>query len=233
MNKCNINQWTLLMTCSIIMAGSACVAESLKANNSNNFISSNIILPQRQTDTLNINLELKGGKKLGADKKTVTYVSEQLVRGKTIFTGKGLKHDDKEMRPTLKGEASLSFAADKNGNATAVLSLPLRNHPFGFFYLRVSMADETGKTMLADKTPYIVTPEIPEPPAGSIAGFDVFGNSWDTGAIGSPGSKPTQERMEVLRENGFTWAHMRAIWGQYPDMEKRLGQPGSLGGRPL
>lgn len=212
----------MIMASSIITASSACLAESFKASNRNNYINANIILPQCQADTLHVTLERKGGEKNSTQKITVKYKAEQLIRGKSTYTGKGLKYDDQEMRPILQGEAELPFAGDRNGNATAVLSLSLSNHPYGFFYLTVSMADKAGQNVLTDRTPYIVAPNLPALAPGNITGFDVFGNSWDFGAIGAAGSKPAQERREVLERYGFSWAHMRAIWGQYPDMEKRL-----------
>ena len=88
----------------------------------------------------------------------------------------------------------------------------MKDHPYGLFYLSVAVAGADGKTAKEETFRYQVLPDLPEQRPGNRAGFDSFGWTYAFYAMDDPHNKPNADDQRMLKDYGFSWAHMRASW---------------------
>ncbi len=162
-------------------------------------------------DALRLKVVPQGSPAVAVD---VTYTARMLVRGNSIYMsneklGWQSTEVNTQMRTVLEGRKSLPIA---NEPKEAVLELPLKDHPYGLFYLSVAVAGADGKTAKEETFRYQVLPDLPEQRPGNRAGFDSFGWTYAFYAMDDPHNKPNADDQRMLKDYGFSWAHMRASW---------------------
>ena len=144
----------------------------------------------------------------------VTYTAQMLERGNTIYTGgerSGWKKTEvnSRMKTVLEGRKSLPVASEPK---EALLELPLKDHPYGLFYLSVAACDQVGKPLKEETFRYQVLMDLPEKRPGNLAGVDGYGGAYAWYSLDDPHNKPDAFHQRMLRDYGFEWAHFRNSW---------------------
>ena len=161
-------------------------------------------------DTLRLKLTTKGSPTTAK----VAYKSQMLERGDTIYENNGKSgwkstEVNSQMRTIFDGRTSLPVIKDSK---ETVLELPLKDHPYGLFYLSLAVAGADGKPTKEETFRYQVLMDLPERRPNNLAGYDSFGWSYAWYNLDSPRNKPSAADRRMLRDYGFGWAHFRNSW---------------------
>lgn len=161
-------------------------------------------------DTLRLRLTRKGPPAAAE----AAYTSQMLLHGDTIYERDANQNwktieVNSQMQTVLEGRKSLDFSGNTK---ETVLELPLRDHPYGLFYLSAIISDDAGNCLNKATFRYQVLLDLPPLKAANVAGYDSFGWSYAWHPLDDPRNKPNDDDQRMLSDYGFGWAHIRNSW---------------------
>jgi hypothetical protein len=180
--------------------------------------------PFHQDESLPLELSFSGPALTGPVK--LTYLSEMLLRGDTLYEGtqKYVGVVNSETRKVLAAQADITFGPENR----AALAVPLAGHPFGLFYMTLELLDADGRSLHRQQLTYEVVVPTPKGTGRNLAGQDGWGWAYAWYGIDAPENRPGKWASEGLRRRGFAWVHMRAEDGLMKEfsgkeLDERLG----------